>query len=104
MESSEINTKDSIIQYYNGSYYKILFHIVIKNEHNSYIEYKRKRIGILDILSTISALFTPVKLGFIFIFRFYSKNFDNYKIIENILKRKNKNLQEIEISSDFGYK
>ena len=71
--------------------------IHIENPHQVYDEYKRKRITELDILSTISALFSPIRLVFLFIYRFYSKNFNNYKIIENILNQKYKKNKLIEL-------
>ena len=86
-EESRIENKMSI-EKYNGSYYKLLIYIEIRNEHQEYDEYRRKEITILDVLSTISALFSPIKLVFLFIYGFYSTNFNNYKIIESILKRK----------------
>ena len=85
-EESRIENKMSIKEV-NGSYYKLLIYIEIRNEHQEYDEYRRKEITILDVLSTISALFAPIKLVFLFIYGFYSTNFNNYKIIESILKK-----------------
>ena len=72
----------------DGYYYKYLIDIIISNDHHEYDEYTREEISILDVLSTISALFSPIKLVFSFIYGFYYKIFNNYKIIESILKRK----------------
>ena len=74
--------------YIDGSSYKYLRTIRIENLHDVYDEYRRKKRTELDVLSTISALFAPIKLVFSFIYGFYYKNFNNYKIIESILKRK----------------
>ena len=71
--------------------------IEIKNKPQESVEYKRRRITELDALSTISALFTPIRLVFLFIYRFYSNNFNNYKMIENILNQKYKNNKTIEL-------
>ena len=65
--------------------------------------YRRKEKSIWDCLANIAALdstiFNLLKLGFEFI---YSNNFDNYKIIENIVNKKNENYEmnniEIEIN------
>ena len=54
--------------------------------------YKRTRVSILDAIADICSLSSMILEIFSFIFRhFYEKNFDNYKIIENILS-KEKNL------------
>jgi len=96
-DSQKLERADSWTTEINGSYYKILMGIYIENPHEVYDEYKRKRITELDVLSTISALFSPIRLVFLFIYRFYSKNFNNYKIIENILNQKYKKNKLIEL-------
>ena len=50
------------------------------NLNSKYIEYKRSKIEFTDVLSTIGALFSTVNFVFAAIFKFYSKNFDNYNI------------------------
>ena len=99
----EYEEKEIWIEEINGNYYKCLRHIKIRNNHQEYDLYKRKKITLLDVLSTISALFTPVRLVFLFIYGFYSKNFNNYKMIENILNQKYKNKKIIELK-DFSEK
>ena len=96
-ENDEIYERKSWISEIDGNYYKYLKGIKIINDHKEYDLYKRKRITLLDVLSTISALFTPVRLAFLFIYRFYSNNFNNYKMIENILNQKYKNKKPIEL-------
>ena len=96
-EYNEISAGNSKIHEINGNYYKFLLCIEIKNKPQEYVEYKRRRITELDALSTISALFTPIRLVFLFIYRFYSNNFNNYKMIENILNQKYKNNKTIEL-------
>ena len=96
-ESGEAYSSKSLIFEINGYYYKFLLSIEIKNRHHKYEEYQRRRITELDVLSTISALFTPIRLVFLFIYRFYSNNFNNYKMIENILNQKYKNNKTIEL-------
>ena len=91
----------------DGIFYRPLITVYIDNPHDIYDEYKRKRRTELDVLSTISALFTPIRLVFLIIYRFYAKKFNNYKIIENILSQKPrpkklielKNISEIKDSS-----
>ena len=96
-ESEEFSKSKSEIHEINGNYYKFLIGIDIVNAHKKYDKYQRRRITELDVLSTISALFTPIKLVFLFIYRFYSNNFNNYKMIENILNQKYKNNKTIEL-------
>ena len=77
-----------------------MFNIYINNPHDTYVEYKRKRKTELDVLSTISALFTPIRLVFLIIYRFYAKKFNNDKIIENILSQKPKKILELKNISE----
>ena len=78
-------------------------------EAGSYLEYKRKKVSRLDILANIGALSSTIYSIFVKIFGLiYSKNFNNYKIIEKILFKKlkinyneNKNKKEIELSNDY---
>ena len=51
-----------------------------------YYEYKRNTIELIDVFATIGALFSTLNFIFSTIFRFYSKNFDNYKIIQSLLQ------------------
>ena len=69
---------------------RLLSMIVLQNEHNQYTEYKRIKVSVLDVVANIGALFTTVYAGFIFIFKYYSKNYDNYNIINKILSNKKK--------------
>ena len=48
--------------------------------------YRRSEISFLTVLANIGALFSTFYCVFSFVFRFYSKNFDNYKIVEKILQ------------------
>ena len=56
------------------------------NLNSKYIEYKRSKIEFTDVLSTIGALFSTVNFVFAAIFKFYSKNFDNYNIVQKVLQ------------------
>ena len=83
----------------DGNKYRHVNEIHINNPHEAYDEYKRKGRTELDVLSTISALFTPIRLVFLIIYRFDIKKFNNYKIIENILDLKNKPKKFIELKN-----
>ena len=83
--------------------FKLVFYIIINFDYDGINLYRRKEKSIWDCLANIAALgstiFNLLKLGFEFI---YSNNFDNYKIIENIVNKKNENYEmnniEIEIN------
>jgi len=68
------------------------------NNHNHYAEYIRSKKSILDVLANIGALFSTLFSVFTFIFSFYSINFDNYKLVKEVLstskllKKENKKL------------
>ena len=63
---------------------KFLGAVNMNNNHNQYGEYIRSKKSILDVLADIGALFSTLFSVFSFIFNFYSKNFDNYKIIKEL--------------------
>ena len=64
---------------------KILSIINMNNNHNQYIEYIRLKKSLLDVFANIGAIFSTIFTIFNFIFKFYSKNLDNYLIIKEIL-------------------
>ena len=118
IKSSESYIADNYGYYLNKTNeydktYILIGLIFFNNEHEQYIEYRRKKIELLDVLSVIGALFSSVKFVFFFIFSYYSKNFDSYKIIEKILYdniknrisingNKKLNMKEIELTQDFN--
>ena len=65
--------------------FKFLGVIKMLNKHNQYIEYIRNKKSFLDVLADIGALFSTLFSVFSFIFNFYSRNFDNYKIVKGLL-------------------
>ena len=69
------------------------------NNHWMHDEYRRRKITLLDVLSKIGALFVPIKMIFASIYQFYSKNFENYKIIESILNKTKKPYKENKIKT-----
>ena len=76
--------------------FKLIAVVYLQNNEMSTTEYKRKRIGVLDVVSKIGALFSTIRIAFLFIFKYYSNNFNNYKIIQRILEPNynNKNIDE----------
>ena len=74
-----------------GKNYLILNQISINNIYQEYIEYKRTRNSELDLVANIFSLFSNIFFILRIAFKFYSKNFNNYKVIENILSNKLKN-------------
>ena len=73
----------------------LIFDSIDLNRTNNvlYKDYKRKPKSILDCFANIFSLWISLYNGFTFIFlKLYSKSFDKYKIIENILSRQKKDL------------
>ena len=79
--------------------YELLYDIKIfayiytpKEDNENYFDYySRTKKSIWTSFANICSLSVTIYNGFIFVFcRFYSNNFDNYKIIEKILSKKNK--------------
>ena len=60
--------------------FKNLVNVFLDNNHFSYIEYKRKANTVFDLIVKITAIFQSFRFGFLFAFKYYSKNFNNYKI------------------------
>ena len=69
-----------------------LARISIFNDYEKYIEYKRVKYSLIDVFANLLSLLYNLLFSIRFAFTFYSKKFNNYKIIENILtvKRKRK--------------
>ena len=65
--------------------YIVLAVINMRNIHDQNIEYKRIKRSLLDVLANIGALYSTFFSVFSFVFRYYSRNFDNFKIIKEIL-------------------
>ena len=74
---------------FNNSFYRILGVGMVMMDFNSYDQYKRKKVSFFDIVANICSLSLTIFNGFVFVFyNFYSKKYDNYVIIENILSKK----------------
>jgi len=79
---------DDEMIYDNGTIYKLLSFIYMDIDLNQYEEYRRTKIGILDVLSNVFALSITIFNTFVYVFcNYYLINFDNYKIIEKILSK-----------------
>ena len=72
------------------------------NNHDEYILYKRKKVELLDVLATIGALFSTIKNLFSLFFSFYSKNFNNYKILGKILTSPKEPIKKIGLIPEFS--
>ena len=80
---------------------RYLAYVKLDYDYTGYSQYKRKKTGFLDVLSNIGALFSTIRIFFLFFFRYYSNSFNNYKIIEKILLSKNiYSNSEIELNDD----
>ena len=90
-------------------FYKLIGEVYFSIDFYHYEEYKRTPKSFWDAIANICSLSMTVLSGFSYIFlNYYSNNFDNYKIIENILyntkpkQEKKENKEEIELSNDFN--
>ena len=80
----------------NENCIKDVLGILILNPLEGIHLYKRSSISIWDYLANIAALGTTIFNGLCKIFGLlYSKNFDNYKIIENILIKETKKVKKL---------
>ena len=84
-------------------YYKLISSFELKNELYGINIYKRKKKSLMDYAANIASLCATIysimskAFGFI-----YSRNFDTYKIVENILSKgsKARKIKEIELSDN----
>ena len=107
-ESYTLNLHDI---YDLGFKFKFLCLIEIQNNHYQYTEYKRTRKSFLDVLANIGALFSTFFAVFIFVYKYYSRNYDNYYLVDKILfnekikslegqNRKTKKMKDKELTSN----
>lgn len=61
--------------------------VALENNYDQYIEYQRQEKDILNVIANIGSLFSTCFSVFIFIFAFYSKNINNYQIMNKILSK-----------------
>jgi hypothetical protein len=79
-----------------NKYYKFVLAFYIENTLRKIVCFKRKQSSILDYFANIGSLSITILNIITKIYCcLYSKNFDNYKIIENILNKENKKVENI---------
>ena len=71
--------------YYDGKFYHYLANVETR-PMDEYDKYIRSEIGFLTVLANIGALFSTFKVVIAVFYQFYSKRYDNYEIIEKILR------------------
>ena len=94
----EHNEYDNKFQY-NEDKNEIVFATIQNNLNSHYIDYKRTKKNFLDVLAKIGALFSTFNFIVSTFFKFYKKNFDNYKIVEKIMRSK-----YIKMDKNFNFK
>ena len=52
---------------------------------DKYEKYMRSEIGFLSVLANIGALFSTINTVFVVFYKFYSRAYDHYEIVEKIL-------------------
>ena len=76
----------SINRYIKGyGYCLFLINMRFFNEHKTYLYNKRTLISFIDVLAKLFSLLMTINSVFKVVYSFYSKNYDNYEIIEKIL-------------------
>ena len=90
-----------VFSYKENGYFVPLVRIQFKNEHDEYLLYKRKKISPLDVVAKIGSLFSTIKTFFDVFFSFYSKNFNNYKIVGKLLNNPKEPIKRIELTTKF---
>ena len=77
-------------------YYKFLYIFNSVNYFDDFIEYKRKKVSVIDLIANICSLaltiYNVFKLGFSIL---YSSSFDNYKIIDRILSTRDISMEKL---------
>ena len=81
-----------------NSYEKSFIKMKFSNPHITSIEFKRKRKVFLDVIVKIASLFSTFKFFLSLIFKYYSENFNNYKIIEKIFNEEKSYINIIELN------
>ena len=75
--------------------FKVVYIFNCVNQYDEYIEYKRKKISVFDLICNICSLaltiFNLFKLSFSIL---YSSSFDNYKIIDRILSTRDISIEK----------
>ena len=105
IESYNSFTHDSLIHVSfdrKVTWHIYLGHITFEINNEQYTEYSRKRISELDLLANILSLIANIFTGVRFILRFYSNNFNNFKIIERLLNKQTQRKYKMNKSSEIN--
>ena len=110
--SSDIIHSGSMLPGFGGHILLLQFYLNGLRYSNTFLyeDYKRKENSFWNSIPNIFSLWLSLYNGFKFVFaKLYSKNFDNYKIMESILSKQKEKLQinkkkinEINIMKDFN--
>jgi len=100
--SQEFIRIENIEHYEELGYLYPLVGLQFSNNHDEYLLYKRKKVEFLDVLANIGALFSTIKNLFSIFFSFYSKNFNNYKILGKILTSPKEPIKKIGLIPEFS--
>ena len=88
--SIEKTTVEGVIEPDFGGYFNGEFHILsvihFNKQYEQIVEYIRTRKSLLDVLANIGSLFSTFLSIFCFFFNFYSRDYNNYKIIKGLLR------------------
>ena len=83
-ETAERTIDINLDEHFEGQY-KILSIIKLNKHYEQIVEYIRLKKSPLDVLANIGSLFYTFFTLFCFIFNFYSRNYNNYKIMRELL-------------------
>ena len=85
IESSETYTISPAYEVYGTSVKaKYLCMFEIQNTHMQYTEYKRTKKSFLDVLANVGALFSTFFACFAFVYKYYSRNYNNYYLVSKL--------------------
>ena len=94
-------TKEIVPRYSDSKkgyyYYLPLFGIYFLENYDNYLLYKRSQITFLDVLAKVGALFSTIKFFFAIALSFYSKNFNNYMVVEKLINPPKEKIKSIEL-------
>ena len=75
----------------DGNHFITLLYLESRPNYNQYEKYSRKKISFLDALANVAALSSTILSLMSLVYKsLYSNNYNNYKILENILTKKMK--------------
>ena len=97
-EKRNLNINKLKIEKIGDNYYLFATESLFSYNRNfEYLLYRRKKLSFMNVISNISASYSFVNLVFSIIFSFYSKNYDNFKILQNVLNPPSKSKKIIEM-------